>query len=70
MDQDFNLGKTLWLRFLRGAIAGAVSSGSTITFVGGNSFSDLKSFLATLSIALIVGAVTGALLAVDKFVRV
>lgn len=64
-----NLGKTLWLRFLRGAIAGAVSSGGTITFIGHNTFTDLRTFLATLSIALIVGALTGGILAVDKFMR-
>lgn len=70
MDENFDLGKSLWLRFLRGAIAGAVSTGGTITFIGGHTFSDLKSFVATLSVALIVGAITGGLLAIDKFVRV
>lgn len=68
--ENFDLGKTLWLRFLRGAIAGAVSTGTTITFIGGNTFSDLKAFFATLIVSLIVGATTGGLLAIDKFIRV
>lgn len=68
--ENFDLGKALWLRFLRGAIAGAVSTGTTITFIGGNTFSDLKAFFATLIVSLIVGATTGGLLAIDKFIRV
>ena len=67
--ENFNLGKSIWLRFVRGAIYGAISTGITITFVGENTFTDLKTFIATLSVALIVGAISGALLAVDKFIR-
>ena len=69
MNEEFNLGRSLWLRFLRGAIAGAVSTGATISFVGGYTFESLKSFAATVGVALIVGAVTGSCLAVDKFIR-
>lgn len=67
--ENFDLGKSLWYRFLRGAIAGAVSTGATMTFIGVHTLSDLKSALATLGISLIVGAITGAFLTVDKFIR-
>lgn len=69
MKEDFNLGKSLWLRFVRGAVAGAVASGGAITFFGENTFSNLVHFLTMVAIALITGAVTGGLLAVDKFFR-
>lgn len=68
--ENFDLGKSLWYRFLRGAIAGAVSAGVTVTFSGTHTFSDLRSTLTTMGIMLITGAITGAFLAVDKFIRV
>jgi len=64
-----NTGKSLLYRFIRGAVAGAVSAGITITVAGVNTFADLKSFLGTLTVALIVGAISGLLLAIDKFCR-
>lgn len=69
-ETEFDLGKTLWLRFLRGAIAGAVSAGATMTFTGQHTFTDLKAFIYTLSISLIVGALSGMFLSIDKFLRV
>lgn len=68
--EDFPLGKVLWLRFLRGGIVGAVSSGATVTFMGGGTFNDLAHFFGVLGVSLISGFITGALLTVDKFVRV
>lgn len=67
--ENSNLGKIVWFRFLRGALAGAVSSGATITFAGQNTFADLSHFIATVSVALIVGALTGGILAIDKLLR-
>lgn len=61
--------KLVFFRFLRGAVAGAVSTMVMIQFTGGNSFSDLQAFLSSLAVAGIVGAVTGGLLALDKYFR-
>lgn len=70
MAEDFPLGRVLWLRFLRGGIAGALSTGSTVTFMGGGTFHDLTHFFSVLGVSLVVGFITGALLTADKFVRV
>lgn len=61
--------KVAFLRFLRGAVSGAVSTMVVIQFTGGNSFSDLKSFVFSLTIAGFIGAVTGGLMALDKYFR-
>lgn len=61
--------KIVFFRFLRGAVAGAVSTMILIQFNGGNSFADVQVFLANLAVAGIVGAITGGLLALDKYFR-
>lgn len=67
---EFTLSKVLYMRFIRGAIAGAASNMLLITFNGQNTWGDLSVFLSALTVSLVVGAITGALLAVDKFFRV
>lgn len=68
-NNNFDLGKTLWLRFLRGAISGAVASMTTLQVAGAHSFADVTSFVHSLGVAGIMGAITGGLLAVDKYIR-
>lgn len=67
--ENFNLGKTLWLRFLRGGISGAVASMILVQIQGAHAFSDLVTFYHALGVAGLTGATTGALLALDKFIR-
>lgn len=61
--------KVVFLRFLRGAVAGAVSTMVVINFNGGQSFADLQSFISSLAIAGVVGGITGGLMALDKYFR-
>lgn len=68
-NSNFDLGKSLLLRFVRGAISGAVSSMAVLQIAGAHSFADVKAFLYSLAIAGLVGAVTGGILAVDKYIR-
>lgn len=64
-----SLKKALALRFVRGFVAGAVSSMLMINFVAVNTFADLKVFLTALTLSAVVGGMNGALLAVDKYLR-
>lgn len=64
-----SLKKALALRFVRGFIAGAVSSMLMINLGAVNTFTDLKVFLSALAISAIVGGINGALLAIDKYFR-
>lgn len=69
MDNNFEIGKTLWLRFLRGAISGAVSSMAVLQLSGAHSFSDVASLTYSLGVAGLMGAITGGILALDKYIR-
>lgn len=67
--EKFNLNKSLVQRFLRGAVAGAVS---TMIVVAPNSilsWSDVTGWLMTLAIAGVIGAISGGLMALDKYIR-
>ena len=61
--------KSLAFRFLRGFIAGAVATMATMTPSIIASWRDLGIWLAALSLAGIVGGITGGILAIDKYVR-
>ena len=61
--------KSLALRFLRGAIAGAVSTMVVMTPSIIKEWRDIMVWLSALAIAGIVGAISGGLLAVDKYIR-
>lgn len=65
----YSKAKAVFYRFLRGAVAGAVSTMILIQFNGGHSFSDVQVFLSSLAVAGLVGGVTGGLLALDKYFR-
>lgn len=69
MDTYYSKAKIVFLRFLRGAVAGAVASMIGLQVVGVHSFSDLQAFFSSLAIAGIFGGVTGGLLALDKYFR-
>lgn len=60
--------KRILFRFLRGAIAGAVSTMAVI-IPAVNGWEELSIWLSTLALAGIVGAITGGLLALDKWIR-
>jgi len=64
------LASRVAFRFLRGFIAGAVSTAAAVTgFNGVKQWEDLENALAMLLIAIIIGGVTGGLMAADKFIR-
>lgn len=68
-NNDFSIGKALWLRFLRGGIAGAVSAMTVLQLTGAKSFEDIKALVYALGVAGITGFITGGLLALDKYIR-
>ena len=70
MDETFNLARSTFYRFLRGGIAGAISTGATVTvFTGVQTWSHLPTALSVLGLMAFIGFVTGGLLAADKYVR-
>lgn len=69
MDKDFNLGKAVLFRFIRGFISGAVGTMVAIAPFSGQSLHDLGSWLFVLGIIGIAGGVTGGIMALDKYSR-
>ena len=70
MDETFNLARSIFYRFLRGGIAGAVSTGATVTaFTGVHTWSHLPTALSVLGLMAFIGFITGGLLAADKYIR-
>lgn len=70
MEDKFIVWKSVLYRFLRGAIAGAVSAMVMLNLNGISTFADLKTLGTSLVIAGTVGFVSGGLLAIDKALRV
>lgn len=66
---EFSLGKALFMRFIRGFVAGAFSTMVMINISGVSTFGDLKVFLSALGLSAIIGGISGAIQAVDKFIR-
>lgn len=56
-------------RFLRGGFAGATGMMSVIAYNNISNWQDVGMWLNALGIALVVGFVTGFVLAVDKYLR-
>lgn len=54
-------------RFLKGAIAGAVTSISVVTWNVPTVWSDFQTILNTLGIAAVSGAISGLILALEKW---
>lgn len=61
--------KSALMRFLRGFIAGGVGAMSLILPVGIQNFEDVSSWLIALLLAGTVGAISGGLQALDKYIR-
>jgi hypothetical protein len=70
MEETFNLGKSVLMRFARGGIAGAFASAATLTSLTGiQSWTELRIALVYLSLSALIGFITGGIMAVDKFLR-
>jgi len=65
----YDLGQAVLYRFLRGALSGAVASMATLAVFSGGTIKDVQSWLAVLAIAGATGAISGGILALDKYRR-
>lgn len=54
-------------RFMKGALAGAITSMSMVTYANPTLWSDFNSIFSALGIPAVSGAITGLLLAAQKF---
>ncbi|MEM5784990.1 MAG: hypothetical protein QW469_00425 [Candidatus Aenigmatarchaeota archaeon] len=61
--------KSILYRFLRGFVAGAVATMTTITIAQAVTWKDVIDILNNLAIAGITGGISGGLLALDKYLR-
>jgi hypothetical protein len=59
----------VFLRFLRGFVAGAISSMVLVVSYSGSDWSELRSWLSLLVVAGVSGGISGGLLALDKAIR-
>ncbi len=66
---EYNLTKGIIMRFIRGLVSGAVSAMILIAPMGVSSWGDVYGWLNSLAMAGLLGAISGALLAVDKYLR-
>jgi hypothetical protein len=62
-------GKVLADRFVRGFTRGFISSALTVGVFTGANYNDLWQWVLVLGLAGVSGGITGALLAIDKFLR-
>jgi hypothetical protein len=63
----FNMYKSILIRFLKGAIAGAVASMSMVTIQQPSVWADFGTLFSSLGMAGLFGAITGLLLALQKW---
>ena len=61
--------KRALMRFVRGFVSGAISAMIIIVPVSTESWSDFSTWLGALTLAGAFGGISGALLALDKFIR-
>ena len=71
---EYNLLKGVAMRFLRGALSGALSTmvvvvGTVSYSVGVTTFLDVKNLLVALTVAGMIGAISGGILGFDKYYR-
>jgi hypothetical protein len=65
-----NKTKVVLKRFLKGALSGAVSTASVIVvMLPQNTFAEVSAWIGTVMSSLLVGAISGGILAVDKYVN-
>lgn len=71
MQQQFSLASAVFWRFVRGGLASAFASMAVIANAIGwvQTFSDIHTFISALSVAAIMGFITGVILAGDKYFR-
>jgi len=61
--------KRILNRFLRGTIAGSIAAMAMIIPSNISDFNGLSDWLVALLLAGIIGAITGGIMAVDKYLR-
>jgi len=61
--------KSALLRFARGFASGALSAMVIIVPGSMGSWGDLSTWIGALSLAGVFGGITGAILAIDKYIR-
>ena len=62
--------KIVLMRFFRGVVAGAVASMTTFLATGSiSNWTEFSGWIRALSFAGVIGAITGGLLALDKYIR-
>ena len=71
---EYNIYKAVGMRFLRGALSGAISTmvvvvGSVSYTQGVTTFLDIQQMLYALGVSGIIGALSGGILALDKAIR-
>lgn len=66
---DKKLALSLILRFLRGGIAGAVSTMITIPLIVPTNYKDLGTLITALTLAGVIGLISGILQSIDKYIR-
>ena len=59
--------KSIFVRFLKGAISGAVTAMGLVTFAMPSVWTDFIGILNTLGIAGMAGAISGILMAAEKW---
>ena len=64
-----DIAKSVLLRFVRGAVAGAIAVMIPLLPQNASNVTDIKAWLISLGMAGFIGAITGFILAVDKAVR-
>lgn len=59
--------KSIFVRFIKGAVAGAIASMGMVVIQTPSAWSDLNLLLGNLGLAAAFGAITGLLLALQKW---
>lgn len=63
------LFRTVAVRFLRAFLSGAVASMVVLSPMTANSWKDVGTWIAALSMAGLVGGITGVIMGADKYLR-
>lgn len=66
---EFDIKKSVLMRFIRAFLAGAFGTMITVIPLSSQSWTDLSTWLSALMLAGIVGGISGTLLAGDKLYR-
>jgi hypothetical protein len=74
MNEEYNLIKGVAMRFLRGAVASAISTMAlvvtSVTYTQGvTTMFEVRTLVTSLMVAGIIGFITGGILSLDKLYR-